>query len=91
MFNINFDSINNIENRINELENGNKKLFSKFEEYSKLIDDLDTKITQTNRDLSNDNKKKFNQINSKIEKSINESIRDSRFFGGSIDNNNNLL
>ena len=91
LFNINFDSINNIENRINELENGNKKLFSKFEEYSKLIDDLDTKITQTNRDLSNDNKKKFNQINSKIEKSINESIRDSRFFGGSIDNNNNLL
>ena len=87
------------ENNINELnsklDNKNEEIFKYFEKYDNTIKNLNTKIEKINNNLEIDNKKKFNHLNEKIEKSIielNESNigfnNESRFANNLMGNDN---
>ena len=83
------------ENNINELnsklDNKNEEIFKYFEKYDNTIKNLNTKIEKINNNLEIDNKKKFNHLNEKIEKSIIELNESNIGFNNESRFANNIL
>ena len=86
---------NNLNELISKLDNKNEEIFKYFEKYDNTINNLNIKIEKMNDNLETDNKKKFNHLKEKIEKSIielNESNigfnNESRFANNIVGNEN---
>ena len=76
-----FDKINLLIKECQEIKENNPKLFEFFEKYNVSINDLNTKLNKLNIDYENETKKRYNQINERIDK----------IEGGAKDINNDLI
>ena len=70
-----FDKINLLSKECQEIKDNNPKLFEFFEKYDISIKDLNTKLNKLNTDYENETKKRYNQINERLNK-FEEGIKD---------------
>ena len=72
---LDFDKINLLSKECQEIKDNNPKLFEFFEKYDISIKDLNTKLNKLNTDYENETKKRYNQINERLNK-FEEGIKD---------------
>ena len=75
---VDFSLLSEIQSKLMTQKQSNEDLFNKFAQYETIINDLNTKISIINESHESEFKKRFGQLQNKLEKSIND-INDQSF------------